>query len=43
MAVKLAVQAAKRMADQRWGEGFGNDFEGKQKDVLERGKVSEKR
>ena len=28
MAVKLAVQAAKRMVDQQWGEQFGNDFEG---------------
>ena len=28
MAVKLAVQAAKRMADRRWGERFGIAFEG---------------
>ena len=28
MAVKLSVQAAKRMADRRWGERWGNDFEG---------------
>ena len=28
VAVKLAVQAAKRMADRRWGERLGNDFEG---------------
>ena len=28
VAVKLAVQAAKRLADRRWGERFGNDFEG---------------
>ena len=25
---ELAVQAAKRMADRRWGERLGNDFEG---------------
>ena len=25
--MKLAVQAAKRMADHRWGERLGNDFE----------------
>ena len=31
MAVKLAVQAAKRMADQRWGERLGNDFKGNKK------------
>ena len=31
VAVKLAVQAAKRMADRRWGERFGNDFEGNKK------------
>ena len=30
-AVKLAVQAAKRMADRRWGERLGNDFEGNKK------------
>ena len=28
VAVKLAVQTAKRMADRRWGERLGNDFEG---------------
>ena len=28
VVVKLAVQAAKRMADLRWGERLGNDFEG---------------
>ena len=28
VVVKLAVQAAKRMADRRWGERLGNDFEG---------------
>ena len=27
VAVKLAVQAAKRMADRGWGERLGNDFE----------------
>ena len=27
VAVKLAVQAAKRMADRRWGERLGNNFE----------------
>ena len=27
-SVKLAVQAAKRMGDRRWGERLGNDFEG---------------
>ena len=26
--MKLAVQAAKRMADRRWRERLGNDFEG---------------
>ena len=31
VAVKLAVQAAKIMADWRWGERFGNDFEGNKK------------
>ena len=31
VAVKLAVQAAKRMADWRWGERLGNDFEGNKK------------
>ena len=31
MAVKLAVQAAKRMANRRWGERLGNDFEGNKK------------
>ena len=28
MVAKRAVQAAKRMADRRWGERFENDFEG---------------
>ena len=27
VVVKLAVQAAKRMADRRWGERLANDFE----------------
>ena len=31
VVVKLAVQAAKRMADRRWGERLGNDFEGNKK------------
>ena len=31
VAVKLAVQSAKRMADWRWGERLGNDFEGNKK------------
>ena len=31
MAVILAVQAAKRMADRRWGERLGNDFQGYKK------------
>ena len=31
VAVKLAVEAAKRMADRRWGERLGNDFEGNKK------------
>ena len=31
VAVKLAVQAAKRMADRRRGEQLGNDFEGNKK------------
>ena len=29
--LKQAVQAAKRMADRRWGERLGNDFEGNKK------------
>ena len=43
VAVKLAVKAAKRMADRRWGERLGNDLEGNKKDVLERGKASVER
>ena len=31
MAVKLSVQAAKRMADRRWGERLGNDFKSNKK------------
>ena len=31
VAVKLAVQVAKRMVDRRWGERLGNDFEGNKK------------
>ena len=31
VAVKLAVQAAKRMTDRRWGERLGNDFDGNKK------------
>ena len=31
VAVKLAVQAAKIMADRQWGERLGNDFEGNKK------------
>ena len=31
VTVKLAVQAAKRMADWRWGERLWNDFEGNKK------------
>ena len=31
VVVRLAVQVAKRMADRRWGERFGNDFEGNKK------------
>ena len=31
LAVKLAVQAAKRMADRRWSERLGNDLEGNKK------------
>ena len=31
VAVKLAVQAAKRMADRRCGERLGNDFDGNKK------------
>ena len=31
VAVKLAVQAAKRMAARRWGERLGNDSEGNKK------------
>ena len=52
--MKLAVQAAKRMADRRWGERVGNDFEGnkmfwkeekrvRKGDVFERDKASEER
>ena len=29
--MKRAVQAAKRMADRRWGERLGNNFQGKKK------------
>ena len=29
--MKRAVQVAKRMADRRWGERLGNDFEGHKK------------
>ena len=29
--MKLAVQVAKRMADRRWGEQLGNNFEGNKK------------
>ena len=31
VVVKLAVQAASRMADRRWGERLGNHFEGNKK------------
>ena len=31
VVVKLAVQAAKRMADRRWGERLWKDFEGNKK------------
>ena len=31
VAVKLTVQAVKRMADRRWGERLPNDFEGNKK------------
>ena len=31
VVVKRAVQVAKRMADRRWGERLGNDFEGNKK------------
>ena len=31
VTVKLAVQASKRIADRRWGERLGNDFEGNKK------------
>ena len=31
VAVKLAVQAAKRVADRRWGARLGNEFEGNKK------------
>ena len=48
--MKRAVQVAKRMADRRWGERLGNDFEGwgmisfqNSVDVLERGTASEER
>ena len=41
--MKLAVKVAKRMADWRWEERLGNDFEGNKKMFWERGKASEKR
>ena len=31
VVLKQAVHAAKRMADRRWGERLGNDFEGNKK------------
>ena len=31
VVVKQAVQAAKRMADRRWGERLGNDFKSNKK------------
>ena len=31
VVVKQAVEAAKRMADRRWRERLGNDFEGNKK------------
>ena len=31
MVIKQAVQVVKRMADWRWGERLGNDFEGNKK------------
>ena len=31
VAAKLAIQAAKRMANRRWGERLGYDFEGNKK------------
>ena len=31
VAVKLALQAAERMTDRRWGERLENDFEGNKK------------
>ena len=40
VAVKLAVQAAKRMADQRCGEQLGNDFEGNKKMFRNRKEVT---
>ena len=43
VTVKPAVQAAKRMADQRWGERLGNDFEGNKNMFFERDKASEER
>ena len=43
VAVKLAVQAAKRMARWRCGERLGNDFKGNKKIVLESGKANEER
>ena len=42
VVVKRAVKVAKRMANLRFGERLGNDFEGNKKYVLESGKVSEK-
>ena len=34
VVVKWAVQVEKRMADRRWGERLGNDFEGNKKMFL---------
>ena len=43
VVVKLTVQAAKRMADRRWGDRLGNDFEGNKKMFFDRGKASKER
>ena len=43
VVVKRAVQVAKRMADRRWGERLGKDFQGNKKlfwKVTKRVKVS---
>ena len=40
--MQWAVKVAKRMADWRWGERFGNDFEGNKKMFLKKVKLVRK-